>query len=452
MEGEINGINYKIKIVNGFKLPTFENNTLIVGDLIFSADVKLGTLGDVVSGLLIPPVEYDNNMKSLVEYYKLRVTIEQAYEISQRFGELVNSIKIPIEFIPLSRMQPLRNIYSCIFNDIIDKIGIEGLRNEYEKYVKNIGKNVNGNINLNSELLTMSANKIMGNIGKNVILGFLTMYSGNSFSIGKICKPNELIENPYNLLSLPEGNILNSCNNSDNYIKSIIGDNYSCRRPGLLFSTQICESEKNKIVIKEYMYGTLKWFMAGAVSASIYPFKETPLARLGNEYNSLINLRNIIDTPKVISVCLDKYEYKMVREFIEGEVVLKSKNPYVWDNLGRTLALIHNNNRTLGDPNPGNFVVIDGDKMALIDAEQVSNYTSKKAAWDIAVFYAYARTFSANSRLVREALESYIESRPKDEWNKVLNFIKGPHLTALMAPLPNLLAELRLMLRELDNN
>ncbi|AFZ70543.1 Mn2+-dependent serine/threonine protein kinase [Caldisphaera lagunensis DSM 15908] len=452
MEGEIKGINYKIKIVNGFKLPTFENNTLVVGDLIFSADVKLSTLGDVVSGLLIPPVEYDDTIKSLVEYYKLRVTIEQAYEISQRYGELANKIRIPIEFIPLSRMQPLRNIYSCIFNDVIDKIGVEGLRKEYEDYIKNIGSNVNGNINLNFDLLNISTNKIMGNIGKNVILGFLTMYSGNNFSIGKTCKPNELIENPYSLLSLPEGSILNSCNDLDNYIKNILGYNYSCKRPGLLFSSQICENDKNKVVIKEYMYGTLKWFMAGAVSASIFPFKETPLARLGNEYNSLIDLRKIVNTPKILSICIDKYEYKMMREFIKGEVVLKSKNPYVWSDLGSTLALIHNNNRTLGDSNPGNFVVTDEDKMTLIDAEQVSNYTPKKAAWDIAVFYAYARTFQANSRLVREALGSYVNSRPKDEWKKVLNYIKGPHLTMLMTPLPNLLTELRLTLRELDND
>jgi hypothetical protein len=140
----------------------------------------------------------------------------------------------------------------------------------------------------------------------------------------------------------------------------------------------------------------------------------------------------------------------MIREFLDGEVVLKSKNPYAWYNMGKSLALIHNHNRTLGDPNPGNFVMIDNDNMALIDAEQVSNYTHKKAAWDLAVFFAYARTFQANSKLVKETLKSYVESRPKEDWKKVLSYIKGPHLTALMTPLPTLLAELRLTLKDLD--
>ncbi|MGC9183312.1 hypothetical protein [Caldisphaera sp.] len=453
MEGEIRGINYTIKVVNGFKLPSFEeNNKLIVGDMVLSADVKLGTLGDIVSGLLVPPVEYDENFKDLIEYYKIRVTIEQAYEFMQRYGKLANYFKIPIEFIPLSKMSDLKDVYSCIYNEVINKVGLKGLRDDYEAYIKNIGSIDNGNINLNFNMLTIGANKIMGNIGKNVILGFLTLYSNTNVNTGKSCEPIELIKNPYSVISIPEGIIFKSCSDYDGYIKKILGKDYRCKRPGILSSSQICENDEMKIVIKEYIYGTLKWFMAGAVSASIFPFKETPLSRLVNEYKSLLDLRKIINTPKILSLCSEKYEYKMVREFLDGEVVLKSKNPYAWYNMGKSLALIHNHNRTLGDPNPGNFVMIDNDNMALIDAEQVSNYTHKKAAWDLAVFFAYARTFQANPRLVKETLKSYVESRPKEEWKKVLSYIKGPHLTALMTILPNLLAELRLALKDLDNN
>ncbi|PMP61257.1 MAG: hypothetical protein C0171_07120 [Caldisphaera sp.] len=451
MSSTIKGIDYEIKVVEGFKLPSFSNqNEIIVGRSILESDIKTGTLGDSIAGLLIPPIEYDNDLRELIEFYKVRVTIEQGFEIRQRFGKLTNEIDIPIEIIPISRMSLIKDLYPCIFNRAIEKVGLDGLRDEYKKYIENIGNiKENNSINLSNKVLLMSANKLLGTIGKNVILGFLAINSNKNINNEEKCVPNQLLMDPYTLLTIPEGNLITNCSNVNNYLLKLLGSEYKCKRPSILSSSQLCYGNKT-IVIKNYIYGLFKWFMAGAVSASIYPFKQTPLDRLSNEYKALRDMRKIIITPKIIVICPDKYESRMIREFIDGEVVLKSKDPYAWSILGESLAKIHNNNRVLGDPNPGNFVITENNEIALIDLEQVSNYSHKKAAWDIAVFFAYARTFQANSKLVKEALYAYAKSRSKEAWNSVLDYIKGPHLTALMTPLPNLLAELRLSLKDID--
>ncbi|MEB2793177.1 MAG: hypothetical protein LRS41_03865 [Caldisphaeraceae archaeon] len=445
MEGIIEGPGYRVEVVSGFRPPSFKaENEIVVGDSILLADVKTGVLGDYLSGLLIPPVRCNGSLKRLEEYYKTRVTVEQGYEIKQRLDGMVNLVKIPIEFIPISRMSLIKNAYPCILNQALQEVGVDGLREEYKKYITYIGKLDGNYVTLMGKAISSSKTKLIGNIGKNVILGLISLSSGKQWVGMQKCKPEELILRPYKLLSLPEGEIRMDCGSEDDsYLKE-----YKCNRPSILSGSQICNDGKRKVVIKEYMYGSLKWFMAGAVSASIYPFRQTPLGRLSNEYRHLLELRKVIPTPRVYAVCPDRYWSKMVREFIEGEVALKSKDPKAWEKIGEALATIHNGGFALGDPNPGNFIITDNE-VYIIDLEQASSYSTKKAAWDIAVFFSYARAFLAGYRLVKRSLEAYSADREKGEWKAIVEYIKGPLLTTLMSAVPNLLIELRLLLRDL---
>jgi len=154
-----------------------------------------------------------------------------------------------------------------------------------------------------------------------------------------------------------------------------------------------------------------------------------------------------VRTPRVLGLCVSPLNASMAREYVEGEVVMNSKDPGAWEAGGEVLARVHRGGFALGDPNPGN-IVISGGEAYLIDAEQAGRFTPVKGAWDLAVYYYYSRFFGAPRDLVAESLRGYVKG-VGGLWNEVKKELLGPRVAPFIAAMPPFMVELLELLKGL---
>ena len=191
----------------------------------------------------------------------------------------------------------------------------------------------------------------------------------------------------------------------------------------------------------------VKWLPAAALGRGYVSYRVSPKSRMAAEYRYLRLLRPIARTPRILEVCADYTTSVMVREYVEGTPTLSSRDPGDWGAAGRLLARIHRAGYAVGDPNPGNFIV-DDVGARLIDAEQARPLDDRAAAWDLAVFAAYARFMGAPRDLVRAALEAYREEA-RGLWGRVSRLAASPRLWVHLSVTPRVALELQQLFREL---
>ena len=436
----VRGPSYVIRPVEGYATPRVSGREITVGLELLRLDAGLSVLGESLASLLLPPVEYSDDVADVVKSYRRRVVIEEASDLVARAGRAAGVIKVPSYFFPLSRMSKLSWLYSCIFNDA--SRDLERLGEGYADFMELVGS-PDGRvyISLSEQRVRGSFASVLGSVVKSVAAG--VSVAGTYMSLllkSSECPPNVFVEDPYRTLEVPEGIFMSSCRWADHVVE--LDGSSRCRRSSMLYSSTVCEDEEGRLVIKDYGYGTFKWLFAGIMSVTAYPFTQTPNGRASNEYRGFIELRRYIRTPRVLSVCLTPMEASMVREYIDGQDVLRSRDPSHWEEAGKALATVHRAGYAMGDPNPGNIIITEGGP-ALIDVEQVSSFTPQKGAWDLAVFFYYSRFFGAPLDLVRESLRSYASSLDQQAWRRVRRQVFSPRLAPFLASLPPLFFELR---------
>ncbi|MGC9071185.1 MAG: hypothetical protein ACP5HK_00590, partial [Acidilobus sp.] len=254
---------------------------------------------------------------------------------------------------------------------------------------------------------------------------------------------------PLVLLRPEEGVVFGRCEGLEAFRELMIGKP-SCRRSSILYSTQICEGTSGTVVIKDYSYAFPKWLLAGILSFGAYPFRQTAAGRATNEFASLVSLRGIVRTPSVLALCVSPTGAAMMREFVDGDVIMRSSDPGAWRLAGRVLARIHRGGFSLGDPNPGNLVQAKCEAW-LIDAEQATKFSPQRGAWDLAVYYYYARFFGAPQDLVEESVRGYVKEAG-ELWHRVRPELLSPRVAPFLVSLPPYLAEMLEVVNRVTDN
>ncbi|ADL18926.1 hypothetical protein ASAC_0519 [Acidilobus saccharovorans 345-15] len=437
----VKGPSYAIRVVEGLATPKVNGREVTVGAELLRLDASLGVMGESLASLLLPAVDYSSDLASIVKSYRTRVVVEEASEAITRLGPLAGLAKVPPYFFPIARMSKLSWLYSCIFNESTRNVDLLG--EIYSDYAKLVGDlTPEGYVKLSESKVKGSVASLISGIVKSVAAGISVAGAYMSFFMrSSECPPNVLLEDPYRTVVIPEGILFSSCRWTSHPVELEM-ERATCRRSSLLYSSLLCEDGNSRAVIKDYGYGTFKWLFAGVVSITAYPFIQTPSGRASNEYRRLLELRQYVRTPRVLALCINPMEASMVRDYVDGSDVLRSRDPAHWQEAGRVLATVHRSGYALGDPNPSN-VVIGRDGAWLIDVEQAGKFTPQRGAWDLAVFFYYSRFFGAPLDLVKESLRSYASSLEPSLWKKVRGQLFSARLAPFLASLPLLFFELR---------
>ncbi len=438
--------NYVLKVVEGSSPPKANGEgELQVGLDLLRLDAEAGVLGESLASLLLPATSFDDELRPLIESYRRRVVVEEAAELATRLGPSTRRVLVPPEYFPAARMSRHAQTHACFFN--LSHSQLEAVGDGYRRYLSDVGEVREDGVIISPRKVRGSMTSVVTSILKTTLssLGAAGLYI---WLTQRSCKPSRALMDPFGLLIPEEGMLLGRCDAVQGVREVIVGDG-RCSRSSLLFSTQVCEGNSAVIVIKDYSYAIPKWLLAGLISIGAYPFRQTPSSRASNEYAHFIVMRAAIRTPRVISLCLSPMSATMVREYVGGDVVMKSEDPGVWRYAGEALARVHRAGFALGDPNPGNFVVT-GQTTWLIDAEQAGPFSAMKGAWDLAVYYYYSRFFGAPADLVRESVAGYA-SAAGELWEKVKSEFFSPRVTPFLVSLPPLLIELVETLRRLPS-
>jgi tRNA A-37 threonylcarbamoyl transferase component Bud32 len=259
---------------------------------------------------------------------------------------------------------------------------------------------------------------------------------------------SELLIEPWRLIEAPEGVVAVGCPGLREAAEKILGESVKCRAPRIYSSSLVCESGSSRVVVKEYVRMIVKWIASLPLSYTRYKYRLTPKARMASEYKYFKELRRVIETPYVLLLCGDYHKSLMVRSYIDGTPVVDSDSKGLWEEAGLALAKIHKSGFTLGDPNPGNILVLPSGGQAVIDAEQARRYTITGGAWDLAVFSIYSFFIGKREELVEAAITMYKEEA-KDLWVKERDLLRKSYFWAPLTILPHLVFKAKKLLTRL---
>ena len=376
---------------------------------LLSADARYGLLSEALAGILLGRVIYDRPEEAgIVKRYRFRVIVEELYGLTRSVGNVTLESTIDPLYPPARRAHMLGPGYWRLYKASEG----EELRREYLELAEDAGLLKDGKID------KVRVARFMKKVREKIRAGLTSA----SIKIGRYARllasrmagftpwdacppPKEYHSGEYVLL--PEGVYYEG--NAVEAIKYILGGSVECRRPNMISSSFICKGGGGKVVLKRYTTGAAKWIPAYAASPGKARFLLGPRRRFENEYRMLRSLRRAVVTPRVIAVVREWGSPAIVREFLEGDPVLDSAESEVWALAGRAIAAVHRSGFTLGDSNPGNILRLEDGGVAIIDAEQASDYTDERAAWDIVVFASYALLFSKPPVLIATALSAYRE-------------------------------------------
>ncbi len=404
---EIRGKGYRVIIEDSTQLPKWnrEARVLHVGKQWFEADARLSLFGERIAGLLLPSIDYDEELAELVEAYRLRVMAEQAADLQARIGKLISQVRVRPSYFPYSRARLLWHDLGCLVRE-----GLEPsiLDNEYSTLASRIGSLEDGLVALAPrkyrEVLRVEASK-----WRIKAAGLLTSIARRLAGELHLCDPATAGDpvDPSPLVATPEGDYFHECPKPEGMASRYTGGEARCKRTQWTASTLVCEGPSGRIAVKEYTRMLVKWLPASIAGGGIARYLIRPKARLANEYKYLRLLRNIIPTPRILGFCGQYFQAMMARSFLEGRPVLGSQEPVDWIASGKALARIHLSGYVLGDANPGNFIASDSGEAGIIDAEQARRFNPRRGAWDLVVYTYYALFFNAPEDLVAEGVRGY---------------------------------------------
>ncbi|MCE4619621.1 MAG: DIPK family protein [Desulfurococcales archaeon] len=404
---EVRGKGYRVIVEDSAQLPKWsrESRILRVGKQWLEADARFSLFGERMAGLLLPSIEYDEELSRLVEAYRIRVMAEQAADLQARIGRLASQVRVRPSYFPYSRARLLWHDLGCLIRDGLEPSTLDG---EYSPLASRIGSLEDGLVALAPrkyrEVLRVEASK-----WRIRAAGLLTSIARRLAGELHLCEAGAVGDpvDPSPLVMAPEGDYFHECPKPEGMASRYTGGEASCRRTQWTASTLVCEGPSGRVAVKEYTRMIVKWLPASIAGGGIARYMIRPKARLANEYKYLRLLRDVLPTPRILGFCGQYFQSMMARSFLEGRPVLGSQEPMDWRLSGRALARIHLSGYVLGDANPGNFIASGRGEAGIIDAEQARRFNPRRGAWDLVVYTYYALFFNAPEDLVAEGLRSY---------------------------------------------
>ena len=404
-------------------IPRILENGIQVPRTLLDLDARISLAGENIAGLLLARVEGGDSLRGIIERYRLRVAVEELLGLYSAVDGLVDELEVSPLYAPARRAWLLGDPYWGIFHGSAGHV-----LEEYQGLLESNGILVGGRIGreaarsvytryrLQTRRILSIASLRLGRIARRLAATVLP-------AIRRLTCPAPSYD-ASELVTAPEGRYFEG--GPDEVLARLFGD-YDCKRPSILSSSYVCETRQGPVVVKRYAAREAKWFPASMASPPGAKMTVSAPARLATEYIMLRRIRGILPTPRIIAVIRGASGPSMIREYLDGQPVLESRDRTLWEHAGCALAKLHSGGIALVDSNPGNML-FTGDTIAIIDAEQASPFTLEAGAWDLVVFTAYSILFSVDRSLILSALRAYKKCGP-ELLSRLLPLIEAGRIT-----------------------
>lgn len=211
--------------------------------------------------------------------------------------------------------------------------------------------------------------------------------------------------------------------------------------------------------------GIIKWFIIKSLSIPVktFPFAFSPRERMRREIGFFDAMKAIVNTPKIIEVNWD--ELYTVREYIEGELPIVNSPHNLWEDIGQTLARVHNTGFALGDSKITNFIKSSTRGIYIIDGEQaIETENSIHRVWDLIVLVTTCihthiltamSTFTWGEKKVFNNIKVMLRAYSDSGCHKILEIIREDSrakiLVHMLVPFPYNLRFLRIVRSVLES-
>jgi len=497
-DGYPEGIRAHLRTVNNHEV-----RYLLVDKELFESDVHNGALGDFITDKILYPYETLGKSEYLDQHalqLRKRIIAEEVRNLVYEYGEMSRGLVAKPEFFGLARMRTRARIFPPSMNDYLRLLevavknrNLADLKSSFFEAAETLeGDTVeldeDNNVTIPDHVVDKSLKKKSSGQAINILeqsrrafnsyltrgrtvflsLDLLARELSGPFKaqIERIAIGKEP-EDPKNLLYVRTASGLVSINERSS-LEEIV-TTIQTRRPltivplaGVLNEVFLVTSGKERLVAKRFTdWHGFKWFTLNIVSFGSKIFSVSGKSRMTNEYgmNRYLAKRKL-SVPEILHISLN--ERILLEQYIPGksldhsissivnQATLTSDQIHLMEDLGETLARIHDVGVSIGDSKPENFVATDG-AIYIVDLEQAG----KKGdyAWDVAELVYYSGHYSRNPILTPGAIEltkafirGYCKLGNRTELMKAAG-VKYLKVFSMWTP-PPILLEMSKMLRE----
>jgi tRNA A-37 threonylcarbamoyl transferase component Bud32 len=497
-DGYPEGIRAHLRLVN-----KNEVRYLLVDKELVESDVHDGALGDFITDKLLYPYEALGNaeyLDRLAQKLHTRIIREEVRNLVFEYGEMSRGLVAKPEFFALARMRTRARIFPASMNDYLRLLdpavrggNLAALRSSFLQAAVTLRGDAveldeDNNVLIPDGVVDRSLrNKSSGqavNILKQSQRAFYsyltrerTIFPSLDLLARELSSPfkaqieriaiGKEPEDPKNFLFVRTAVGLVSINERSS-LEEILG-RIRTGRPliiaplaGVLNEVFLVTSGKEKFVAKRFTdWHGFKWFTLNLVSFGSKFFSVSGKTRMTNEFgiNRYLAKRKL-NVPDILHISVN--ERMLLEQYIPGSPVdqpiagmvnqtnLSPSQIHLVENLGETLAKIHDVGVSVGDSKPENFVAADN-AIYVVDLEQAG----KKGdyAWDVAEFLYYSGHYSRNPTptrgtvdLIEAFIRGYHKRGSKTELKKAAG-VKYMKVFSIWTP-PPILLEISRMLRE----
>jgi len=437
-ESYLNGLRAHRRVIDEQEI-----RFLIADRSLLETDIEKGALGDFLTEkLLYPyrPLPKGEYLEKIGIEAKVRVVREETRNLVTEYGEMCRGLIAKPEFFGLSKLRKRARVFIPSMADYLRFLepsvrqrNIETLRESFKSAISTMKEDV---VELEGDYVTFKdaavdrwlkdrVSEQAVNIfrqSQRAFYSYLTkgrsVYLNLDLIVRELSEPlkagldpilvNNKPESPKDSLFLRTSEGFASVNE-----RASLGDIIAKLRPGrpitvsplagVLNEVFLVTAGKEQFVAKKFTdWHGFKWFTLNLVSFGSKVFAVSGKARMENEYGINRYLaRKGLKVPRVVHVNLR--ERILVERYVSGiglsdlvtETVNQntlSKSQYrLIEDLGETLASIHEVGVSVGDAKPENFVASE-EEIFTVDLEQAGKHGDY--AWDIAELLFYTGHYS----------------------------------------------------------
>lgn len=410
-------------------------SALVVDKEFFEEDVYYARHGEFVSGRLytvfIPLVNEDYIRRCEVGL-KERTIIEEACELLNKYGGLLEYLVIPLRFFLYSRLKrrmgaypPVRYSYIKTFfgerGEANTGISLSGFRLAAENLVEKgvlqrVGEDLYKISSVNIECphqMLIRLRYLYRGVKSYITHGrsakvppkvFIHEFQ-SKLRRGVGGEVPRLLRDPHQLLHVDGARVsglTRSLYQSLRYMFGGLGMHLlSVEKTGFFSSTYIIKlfgpGGVRRVVRKHFSYlDVFKWIVLQLWLVDIIRFNILPSSRFLNEVRAALQVREL-GVKSFEPILFSWSEKSIYSKYIDGvrasDLPLKYSGERLLEvvyKIGRLVAYIHRNGFSFGDLKPNN-IIFDGENLYLTDLEQM--YEGGDPSWDIAEYIYYTYIF-----------------------------------------------------------